>query len=245
MNKASFLFLGAVLSIAGTSMMVACGSDTSTGSGGGSTGTGDATSTSATGTGGAGTTTTAAGSTSSSTGTGMTATLDCKSYCAEVMTNCKTANEQYKSMDSCMNVCAALPPGTLGATDGNSLGCRLYHGGAPAVATPDLHCAHAGPTGGDKIVSDTMAGTCGEGCDAFCTIAGAVCKDANKQFADKETCLTACKSFKTDVATYSTADTDKNDFGCRMYHLSVAATDAMSAATHCAHIVAASTVCTK
>ncbi len=244
MNKASFLFLGAVLSIAGTSMMMAgCGDDTGTGSGGGSTGTGDATSTSATGT---GTTTTSAGSTSATGSTGSGGeTLSCASYCTEVMTNCKGANEQYKSMDSCMNVCAALPPGTLGVTDGNSLGCRQYHGGAPAVATPVLHCAHAGPTGGDKDVSDAMVGTCGEGCDAFCAVAIKVCTGANVQYMDKETCLTDCKKFKTDVATYSTADTETNDFGCRVYHLSVAATDAASATAHCGHIKSVSPVCIK
>lgn len=242
MNKASFLFLGAVLSIAGTSMMLAgCSGDTGTGTGG-STGTGSDT-TSTTGAGGAGTT--ASASASGSTGTGATATLDCTSYCAEVMTNCTAANTQYASMDSCMNVCAAFTPGMLGATEGGTLGCHLYHGGAPAVATPDTHCAHAGPTGGDKIVTDALPGTCGEGCDSFCTIAGAVCKDANKQYADKETCLTACKSFKPDAANYSTANTDKDNFGCRMYHLTVAATDAASAKTHCSHIIAASTQCTK
>jgi hypothetical protein len=242
MNKASFLFLGAVLSIAGTSMMiVGCGGDTGTGSGG-STGTGDATAT--TGAGGAGTTTTSTSATGS-TGTGATETLDCKSYCTEVMTNCKAGNEQYKTTESCMAVCAAFAPGTLGETENNTLGCRLYHGGVPAVATPDLHCAHAGPTGGDKDVTDAAVGICGEGCDAFCAIAGAVCKDANKQYADKETCLTDCKMFKANVATYSTADVDTNDFGCRMYHLTVAATDAASATAHCGHIKSVSPTCTK
>jgi hypothetical protein len=243
MNKASFLFLGAVLSIAGTSAIVAgCGSDTTTTST--STGTGGSaattTSSSAGGAGGAGAT-----STASSTGTGVVGTLDCASYCTEVMANCTTTNEQYKSKESCLTVCAAFPPGKLGDTDGNSLGCRLYHGGAPAVMAPDTHCAHAGITGGDKDVTDTAAGTCGEGCDAFCDVALAVCTGTNKQYDTKETCLTDCKSFKVDATSYSTADTDKNDFGCRAYHLTVAATDAASAATHCAHIVGASTVCTK
>ena len=35
--------------------------------------------------------------------------------------------------------------------------------------------------------------------------------------------MTDCKTFKPDAASYSTADTATNDFGCRMYHLSVAA----------------------
>ncbi len=244
MNKAGFLFLGAVLSIAGTSAMIAgCGGDTGTGTTttgtGGSGGSGSTTNAATTGAGGAGSTT------ASSSGTGTPATLDCASYCTEVMANCTTTTEQYKSKESCLTVCAAFPKGTLADTDGNTLGCRLYHGGGPAVAGPDTHCAHAGITGGDKDVTDDKAATCGEGCDAFCDVAIAVCSGANKQYDTKELCLTDCKSFKVDAASYSTANTDKNDFGCRAYHLTVAATDAMSATAHCGHIKSVSPVCTK
>lgn len=242
MNKTGFLFLGAFLSIAGSSAFVAgCGSDTgtaTTGSGGGST------SSTSTGTGGEATTSSSS-STGSSTGTGMTATLDCTSYCAEVMANCTDANKQYNDVKSCMGVCAAFPVGKLADTDGNTLGCRLYHGGGPAVSMAATHCSHAGITGGDKDVSDAAQGTCGEGCDAFCDVAIAVCTGANKQYDNKETCLTECKSFKASATSFSVLDTDKNDFGCRAYHLSVAATDAASATTHCGHIRAMSATCNK
>ena len=235
MKNVRFLFLGAILTIAGTSAMLAgCGDDTG-GTGGGTTGTGGAAST--TGTGGDATTTT-----TTSTGTGMMAVLDCPSYCAAVDANCKGAMAQYPSTASCLAYCAALPPGKLGDTDGNSLGCRLYHGGAPAVADAATHCAHAGPTGGDKDVTDAAAATCGEGCDAFCSVAVKACTTA---YADKETCLTDCKKFKPDMASYSTANTDKDTFGCRFYHLSVAATDAASATAHCGHIKSVSPTCTK
>ncbi|MEP7119836.1 MAG: hypothetical protein ABJE95_02955 [Byssovorax sp.] len=242
MNKTGFLFLGAVLSIAGTSAIIAgCGGDTGTGTtttGGGGNGTTSAGST--TGSGGGAT------SATSSTGTGAPATLDCASYCTEVMANCTGADEQYKSHESCLSICATFKtPGKLGDTDGNSLGCRIYHGGGPAVMAPDTHCAHAGITGGDKDVTDAMPGVCGEGCDAFCDAALVICAGANKQYDTKELCLTDCKSFKVDTAAYSTADVDKNDFGCRAYHLTVAATDAMSATAHCGHIIGASPVCTK
>ena len=248
MNKARFLFLGAVLSIAGaTSMMAGCGGDTttstSTGSGGGSTTTTGTGGTSATGTGGAGGT----GSTTASTGTGTPATLDCASYCAGVEAACKGDNEQYKSNESCLTVCASFPKGTLADTDSNTLGCRLYHAGVASkdAASATTHCPHAGITGGDKDVTDTMPAVCGEGCDAFCDAAVAICSGANKQFADKEACLTQCKGFKVDAASFSTANVDKDDFGCRAYHLTVAATDAASATAHCPHIIGASPVCTK
>ena len=246
MNKAGFLFLGAVLSLAGASAaMTGCGggttSSTSTGSGGSGGGGGSTSTATATATTGAG------GGTATSSGTGMAATLDCASYCGEIMTNCTGANEQYKMHESCLKICSTFPLGKLADVDGNTLGCRLYHGGVAGkdAASATTHCPHAGITGGDKNVMDAMPAVCGEGCDAFCNAAEAVCTGTNSQYATKEACLTDCKSFKVDVATYSTADTDKNDFGCRAYHLTVAATDAMSATAHCGHIIGASTVCTK
>jgi hypothetical protein len=248
MNKVGFLFLGAVLTIAGSSALLAgCGSDTGSTGGGSSTGEGTTTTgTGGTGGGGGGATTTTTTSSTSSTGTGMSATLDCPSYCAEVMANCTGANSQYTTNESCLAVCKAFPEGKLGATDGDTLGCRLYHGGLPATMDAVTHCPHAGPTGGDKDVSDTTAGTCGEGCDSFCNIAIAACTGANVQYATKEACLTECKTFKASATNFNSVDdTDKNDFGCRMYHLTVAATDAASATTHCPHIKAVSATCTK
>jgi hypothetical protein len=160
------------------------------------------------------------------------------------MANCTAANAQYSSMDACMGTCKGFTAvGTLADKSGDTLGCRLYHGGAPAMATPATHCPHAGPTGGDMDPKGT-AGVCGEPCTAFCSIAMAVCTQANKQFADTATCLTACQTFKADTAAYSTADTTKNDMGCRFYHLTVASSSAANATTHCPHIVAASPVCT-
>jgi hypothetical protein len=172
--------------------------------------------------------------------------LECASYCDEIMASCTGASEQYKSKASCLSVCAAFPLGNISDVDGNTLGCRLYHAGVASMnaAFAATHCPHAGITGGDKDVMNNMAAVCGEGCDAFCDVAKAVCTGANSQYGSKQACLVDCKSFKADVATYSTADVNKNDFGCRAYHLTVAATDAVSATAHCPHIVGASAVCT-
>ena len=173
-----------------------------------------------------------------------TASPDCTTYCTEVMANCMGPNTQYIGMANCLGVCAAFPPGKLGDTSGDTLGCRQYHGGAPSMATPATHCPHAGPTGGDNIVSDILPGTCGEGCEAFCAIEAKVCTGANQQYADTLKCMAECKTFASDTGDYSTADTSRNDFGCRMYHLSAAAGSATLAATHCPHTTAASTTCT-
>jgi hypothetical protein len=215
MSKTGFLFLGALLSV--SSLLAAA---TGCGGSGGS------------GTGGEG----ASGSTATA-GTGGAPTLDCTSYCGAVMSNCTTTNAQFTDMASCMGVCAAYPVGALADTTGDTLGCRLYHCGEAKVA-PGIHCAHAGPTGGDKDPNGP-SGSCGEPCDAFCNVAAKICPT---QYADAAACLAECKTFKKDAASYSVADVDTNDMGCRFYHLSAAVGDPT---THCPHIVAASAVCIK
>jgi hypothetical protein len=169
--------------------------------------------------------------------------LTCDAYCAEVMTNCTGANAQFTDMATCMGTCAGYPAGALTDTSGNTLGCRLYHGGAPSQATPAMHCPHAGITGGDKDPTDTNAGACGEACDSFCSVALKVCTGANSQYADMAACMAECKTFKADAADFNTSDTSTNDYGCRAYHLTAAAKDAAAAATHCPHIKASSSVC--
>lgn len=75
---------------------------------------------------------------------------DCTTYCTEVTMNCTGDLAQYNNMAECMSYCTAAmwPAGTPGAMAGNTLACRIYHGGAPAMASAATHCIHAGPTGG-------------------------------------------------------------------------------------------------
>jgi hypothetical protein len=81
-------------------------------------------------------------------------TNDCAGYCTQMAINCTGANAQYIDTADCMAQCTALgwAAGTPGAMDGNTLACRIYHGGAPAVMDPGAHCPHAGASG---------AGVCG------------------------------------------------------------------------------------
>ncbi len=160
------------------------------------------------------------------------ATPTCMAYCAAIQGACTGDNQQYGSMEACLGACSSFAVGTAGATSGNTLACRTYHAGAAATG-PATHCTHAGP-GGD--------GPCGTNCEGFCTIAQGVCTGANQQFASMAVCMTACAGFATGTR-YNTAQTSGNTFACRLYHLSVAASSAASATTHCPHIVAASPVC--
>ena len=160
--------------------------------------------------------------TDAGTDAGTAAAPTCASYCAAVMANCTGANAQYSSEAACLGTCSAYAQGTTGATSGNTLSCRAYHAGA-APADAALHCPHAGPAGD---------GACGGNCEGFCAVAVAKC---STQFADVPTCTTACTAFPMSTAHYTDATTSGNSFACRMYHLSVAATDAASATTHCPH----------
>jgi hypothetical protein len=73
----------------------------------------------------------------------------CTTYCAQMMTHCTGMSAQYDSNADCMSYCTAArwPAGTPGATSGNTLACRIYHSGAPAMTAPATHCPHAGPSG--------------------------------------------------------------------------------------------------
>lgn len=77
------------------------------------------------------------------------ATTGCALYCEQLSTNCTGDNAQYLDEADCMSFCEASgwPDGDAGAQGGNSIACRIYHGGAPAAGDPASHCPHAGPTG--------------------------------------------------------------------------------------------------
>ena len=72
----------------------------------------------------------------------------CALYCGDIMAACAGDNAQYADVHECLTSCAGFSTdGMEGDTDGDTLQCREYHLGA-AMADPDTHCMHAGPTGG-------------------------------------------------------------------------------------------------
>ncbi len=186
-------------------------------------------------TGGAGGSGGEAGSGGSGGSGGNMATLPtCAKYCADITMNCTAANAQYASPASCLGACAAFPVGTFADMAGDTLGCRQYHTGAAAAdaAAALVHCGHAGPAG---------SGACGAICDGFCDIATKACAT---EWPTMAACKTACMGWTATGGAYNTSDTNKNTTECRMYHLSVAATDAASATMHCPHTVTSSPTCT-
>lgn len=73
----------------------------------------------------------------------------CENYCNNLDNTCKGSDALYANAAECMTACDAFnDEGLPGATAGDSVQCRIYHGGAPAFMSPDTHCPHAGPMGG-------------------------------------------------------------------------------------------------
>lgn len=196
-------------------------------------------------------------------------TVSCTQYCTQVMTNCKgtipasadaSPTQQYNTMDGCMAECARMAVGSISDQGGqDTVGCRQYHSGAPAVANAALHCPHGGPSGGG-VCSGGDAGA--DRCVTFCKLESRICQvdsgtgvTAGEQpFADEAACLAACGTApytwvggmaELIQGDSTNAPPDTNNLNCRQYHLMAAynALDAGSAVTHCPHLKVNSAVC--
>jgi hypothetical protein len=151
------------------------------------------------------------------------ATPTCAEYCSRITTNCTAENAQFTDSAECMSYCTAQgwDVGTDSADQtGDTLGCRQYHAGAAgSTAMPDVHCPHAGPTGGM---------VCGDVCAVYCDNVEANCADA-ALYPDRATCETACAA----MTPGTPADTMGDTAYCRVYHSGVPAF--LDSALHCPH----------
>jgi len=153
-----------------------------------------------------------------------TPTVSCATYCATMSANCTVANAMYTDATQCAMGCVSLTLGTLGET-ADSVGCRL----AQANDGGALHCAAAGPFGGD---------VCGTHCEAFCQLALATCPGV---FADAKGCSAACQTWvRAPMRVHATGPTSGDTFDCRAYHLSAAIS---APSVHCTHIGESSPPC--
>jgi len=91
----------------------------------------------------------------------------CQVYCDIIQNACTGSNQQYASESACMTSCATISTsGNPGDTAGNTIQCRIYHAGVAGLdqaTNAQLHCPHAGPTGGGVCVAaaTTAAATTG------------------------------------------------------------------------------------
>lgn len=158
-------------------------------------------------------------------------TPTCDTYCDTITTNCTGENAVYADRADCMDVCttAGWPAGDevtgSGPASGHSIGCRTYHGGAPAVDDPVMHCPHAGETG---------ANVCGTWCDVYCGMAMNVCTGGDAIYGSMDECMSACGALDTSGELGATSG---DTMQCRLYHLGVAIRED-DPAMHCPHAAA-------
>jgi len=149
----------------------------------------------------------------------------CLDYCGGVQASCTGKSAQYASQVACLAVCEQLPPGTAGATTGNSVQCRL--GRAQLAATTGEaanYCFSAGPGGG---------GVCGNDCDGYCTLMTAKCT----QLGSLSQCRASCSivpdlSLPPTNLRYDASQQSGDSLQCRLFHVSAASVDPVG---HCAH----------
>ncbi len=191
--------------------------------------------------------------------------LDCPTYCTEIMTNCTGTNAQYVDQNHCLGSCAAFVVGTSKTTDtaGDTLGCRIYHGGTPSMTMPVLHCPHAGPAGEHiDLAAGTNPAFCSGAtaapdnlCQNFCALAIKTCGTTaapvmvgttaiTPPYTDMATCVTACAGF--DKTKPYLTNSGGNTLACRVNHWTNAANflkagDATNTQLHCNHIQATPT----
>jgi len=159
---------------------------------------------------------------------------NCTTYCNLFLQNCNASNSGnitfYSDFQNCMDVCASFPIGYDNETSGNSVGCRTYHAGAPALADPAFHCPHASSHGGF---------VCGDYCDAYCSIGRFNCNPTNGWPLEGSSdlwntgdsgCHTICNTIY-DVGVVGN-DFSGNTLACRLYHAQASYSLGL---VHCSH----------
>jgi hypothetical protein len=191
--------------------------------------------------------------------------LTCQAYCTEVLANCTAGNAQYLDMAHCLGSCATFPVGTSADQTGNTLGCRIYHGGGPAVTDAPTHCPHSGPPGEKLNVATPGFCSGGDLCATFCAEQIKTCGSTDNpvtigttaitpQYKNQAACVAVCKNGDA-TATPAIAPFDLthlygptaggNSLACRFNHWTNAAANAavnpptatsiQGVQTHCNH----------
>ena len=178
--------------------------------------------------------------------------LDCPTYCAEISANCTGTNAQYADDQACRHACEKFPVGASTVTDmsGNTLGCRIYHAGAPSKVSPETECPRAGPAGDLITAGPGAPAYCsgGDFCTTFCTLEIAACGSLNAplptnpsdstnnnpvyQYVNMANCLSHCPDFDQTHIYSPTAVGDS--FACRLAQAITALVSITPGATmHC------------
>jgi hypothetical protein len=168
----------------------------------------------------------------------------CERYCEAVMTNCKGRYEQYRNFEQCMGTCAALPAGSAGDQNVNTVECRLRQADF-AESEPFVYCKSSGPLG---------AGKCGSNCISYCALMMSQCTAESTAgvaetayFESNEACLADCSAITpaegapTEYSTSASVEPVSfvgNHVYCRTYHIASAIAEA-APDEHCPHAMGA------
>ena len=152
----------------------------------------------------------------------------CQAYCNTMEANCSGEHLQYADMATCLAVCHALPAGSLGDANTNTIHCRLAEAKKAAGGEPEFYCPFAGPGGG---------GECGDDCDGYCTLMMDLCTPTSTgglyYYQSVGVCKQQCKAVPVDNTPYNpTLHSAGNHFQCRLFHACSAVADPDY---HCGH----------
>lgn len=153
------------------------------------------------------------------------ASTACVDYCNVVTTACQGTNAVYSGMDTCLGVCALLPPGdSIEAVADNSVACRKRQAeSARDQMEPSFYCPRAGPGGG------TGQGACGSNCASYCYLLKAACPDQGAPLTD---CEKQCSALRSDGTFDVVANHSGDTLECRLVHVSSAT---VKPDEHCPH----------
>ncbi len=143
---------------------------------------------------------------------------DCASYCDAVLANCEGDQAQYASRNECLAMCARLPRGEAGESDGNSVACRQAYAASPARTDSARYCGAAGPFG---------ASTCGDPCPVFCGLTLSACAPDGgaAPYPSYAECQTTCLDLLyvdggvDGGGQTPTGPASGNTLDCRLFHL--------------------------
>ena len=156
--------------------------------------------------------------------------VECAQFCNIVMGHCGVYS--YPNTSSCLAACAAMPsvaaPAGTDTTQGDSVQCREYHGGAPAKENAALHCTHASSAGGG-VCETTSTPLCATYCANYTASCSAI---PDVAFASHRACAVACASYP-EVGTPVAQTFSGDSVQCRAYHAGAPAQG--DPAVHCAH----------
>lgn len=117
----------------------------------------------------------------------------CDDFCRLTTVACQGEHAVFDSEEQCKLACAVFDLGTTTNTgtnadevSENTIGCRKYHAYV-ALASADVHCPHAGPTGFGHCGGDAAI------CESYCKLAAEACStEFTVVFGNQAACEAAC-----------------------------------------------------